>query len=126
MIDDGGALPPTIFRQAVSPINSRLVTPAIVLVSFAAALGLTRWRSGAWRHAPASAAPVAMAPAVRLQPDAMRSPLAPPAAVPESSPPQQPPVPPDPPAETAAAQPADTTEFLAAQDRAAAHSARSR
>ncbi len=113
-------------------MNNRLLTPAIVLVAFGAALGLSGWHAGLWRGAAANerlttariaspapvtvAAPSATAP-VADTPRPVATIVAPPEAPPE-------PVAQDvePPAE---AQAQESAGFLDARDRAAEHGARS-
>jgi hypothetical protein len=109
-------------------VHHRLLTPAIVLVSFVATFGLLSWRAWLWRAAPekglastatSSLPPPLTAAATLRRPATSGEPVAPAeqqaAAAPEDEPPA---VPPEPQAETNA--------FLDARDRAAAHSARSR
>jgi hypothetical protein len=107
-------------------MNPRLFTPAIVLVSFGAAFGLTGWHAGLWRAATADApaTPVTAAVTASVTPAPPPPEVSPQPIVtrdadpmPEDNPPAV--VPP----QTQAAQ---TEGFLDARDRAADHGARSR
>jgi len=100
-------------------VNRRLVTPVIVLVSFAGTFGVMSWRAGLWRAAPVTASVTLSARAAL--PRAATEPATPHTA---AAPVQRPPAaaPPEPEAVPVAV---PTDEFLAAQDRAAAHSSRS-
>ncbi|MGC1457969.1 MAG: hypothetical protein WA825_06805 [Steroidobacteraceae bacterium] len=106
-------------------MNSRVLTAPIALVAFAATLALIAGPGGKRHAAQQMSAPLATlaAPPVSLPPTAV---VAAPATERTESKPVGAPLDEraDPPAQ--AAQPADTSEFLAAQDRAAAHSSRSR
>jgi hypothetical protein len=100
-------------------MNPRLLTPAIVLISFGAAFGLTGWHAGLWRaaaaNAPANVPSVPTpTPAAQVAPPPVVTPDADPA--PEVDSPAA--VPP-------ATQAAQTEGFLDARDRAADHGARS-
>ena len=112
-------------RKVAPLMNRRLHTPAIAVASFATAFVFASWHAGLWRRAPVTAPVVASL----ATPMAARQPAATVVTVPAAAPlPRQPDAPilqdesPDPPT----ARPADTAEFLAAQDRAASHSSRSR
>ena len=99
-------------------MNPRLLTPAIVLVSFGAALGLTGWHAGLWRAAAAAPANV---PSIPVPTPAEVAP--PPVATQDADPTPRNNPPAVVPPETQAAQ---TEGFLDARDRAADHGARSR
>jgi hypothetical protein len=100
-------------------VNQRLVTPIIVLASFAGTFGLMSWRAGLWRAAPVTAAVTLPARAALsgepITPLAEQTAAAPAPRLPAAAPPEPEAVP------TAV----PTDEFLAARDRAAAHSSRS-
>jgi hypothetical protein len=110
-------------------VNHRLVTPVIVLASFAGSFGLMSWRAGLWPAAPATAAvtlPIRAARAsASIAPAAQETTAAPAPRPPAAAPPETVPeaVPVVVPVVVPVAVPTD--EFLAAQDRAAAHSSRS-
>ena len=119
-------------------MNPRLLTPAIVLVSFGAAFGLTGWHAGLWRAAaavvpvkvPSAPIPTPVTAAETASVTASATPTQPPAEVapqPEATQDADPAPEDDPPAvvppQTQAAQ---TEGFLDARDRAADHGARSR
>ena len=119
-------------------MNPRLLTPAVVLISFGAAFGLTGWQAGLWRAAvtdapakvpnvpPPSLVTTAVTAAV---PDAVTPapPVAdvapPPAVTPDAEPAPEDDSPAAVPPETQAAQ---AEGFLDARDRAADRGARSR
>jgi hypothetical protein len=103
-------------------VNRHLVTPLIVLASFAGTFGLMSWRAGLWRAVPIPAAvtlPARAAPSrERVEPIAPlpeQAAAAPAPRLPAAAPPEPEAVP------TAV----PTDEFLAARDRAAVHSSRS-
>jgi hypothetical protein len=106
-----------IIRWAV---NRHLVTPVIVLVSFAATCGYMSWRAGLWHVASPDKLPeAARTPSVTVAPPATL-PLhaVPGSAADEPVQRQATAVTPDP-------ESVPTDAFLAARDRAAAHSSRS-
>jgi hypothetical protein len=113
-------------------MNPRLVTPAMVVVCFAAAFGLTSWRAGLWQAAAPIAAPPAPVPgptpAVVDSPARAAPATAITASIPQLAQPDADAEPPDNSATAAPApaQPVEPSEFLALQDRAATHSSRSR
>lgn len=114
-------------------MNPRLLTPAIVLVSFGATFGLASSHAGLWHRAPAgdrgnvatAPLPATMTAAETLAPP---SPEASPEAAPEPvvTLSADPPPADDPPATvTPETQVQASAGFLAARDRAAEHGARS-
>jgi hypothetical protein len=100
-------------------VSRRLVIPIIVLASFAGTFGLTSWRAGLWHAAPVTAAVTLPARAALssapIAPVEEQAAAAPAQRLPAAAPPEAEAVP------TAG----PTDEFLAARDRAAAHSSRS-
>ena len=99
-------------------MNPRQLTPAVVLISFGAAFGLTGWQAGLWSAAVTAAVPDAVTPA---PPVADVAP--PPAVTPDAEPAPEDDSPAAVPPETQAAQ---AEGFLDARDRAADRGARSR
>jgi hypothetical protein len=112
-------------------MNPRLLIPAIVLVSFGAALGLMGWHAGLWQPATPTTAALTLTPpaAVPGRPmDATATVPPPPEAAPEPVATQQPDTAPEaaaPAVVSPEAQAQESEGFRDARDRAAAHGARS-
>jgi len=112
-------------------MNPRLLTPAIVLVSFGAALGLMGWHAGLWHPATHTTAAITMTPPAAppgppVTAAAAALPLPEPAPEPAATP--QPDATPEdaPPAAVSPEAQAQQSEgFLDARDRAAGRGARS-